>query len=103
VFVRYPSRSTLNLHATRRFAGVPVDDTVCLRTCWDYVLFKLFGIGWDANGYKAVVMSALWCRDLRTVPAVRDLHEQSKCLQDVPLTVRREFLEKLKWAEFDSE
>jgi hypothetical protein len=86
----------------RRCAGVPVDESVCLRTCWEYVLFKLFGHNWDASGYKAVLMSALWCRNLLTVEAVSDLDEQSECFQDVPLAVRREFFEKLKWAELDS-
>jgi hypothetical protein len=47
-------------------------------------------------------MSALWCRDLLALEAVRDLDEHSECLQDVPLTVRREFLERLKWTNFDS-
>jgi hypothetical protein len=100
VFASYPSRTKADLNASRRFAGIPVDDKACPRTCWDDVIFVLFNLDWD--GHKSVLMSALWCRDLITVPAVKDLDEQSECFQDVPLTVRQEFLQKLKWAELDS-
>jgi hypothetical protein len=83
--------------------GVPIDNVVCYPgTCWDHGLYCILGSGSDANDNKAVLMSALWCRDLLALEAVRDLDEHSECLQDVPLTVRREFLERLKWTNFDS-
>jgi hypothetical protein len=83
--------------------GVPVDNVVCYPgTCWNYGLYCILSSSWDANAYKAVLMSALWCRDLLTLEAVKELDEQSEYFQDIPLPVRRGFLEKVKWANLDS-
>jgi hypothetical protein len=84
-------------------AGVPIDGGICYpRTCWDYGLYRIINSLSSVNDYETVLMSALWCRDLLTFEAVKELDEQSECFQDIPLTLRREFLERVKWSNLDS-
>jgi hypothetical protein len=52
-------------------AGVPIDGGICYPyTCWDYGLHC--SIYECMNGYRTILMSALWCRDVLTLEAVRE-------------------------------
>jgi hypothetical protein len=55
------------------------------------------------TGLYGVLKASLWCRDILTLEAARELDEQSECLQCLPEDVRRDFIESLKWASLDSE
>jgi hypothetical protein len=85
-------------------SGVPTYEDDRLLTCWDEALYyALLARPFLGNGRYNALLASLWCRDILTLEAARELDEQSECLQCLPEHIRPELIESLKWASLGGE